>query len=301
LRMTSHQHPYYQEGQRIVASLQRLPNLKHLSILPPRDGTRSASSESVLGHVLAWVEKNRPMLQSLYVSMETVSLKCLSGLKNLRSLHLAGFSLTSPEATSQLLGEMKCLQELIVVGPPEGLRWRQSLGYDLRLVQSITPNVIRKMNPLRSVTLCELNDTQSQPPAFLTKGLLVALYQSHCDTLQDLRLSSATAPDASIQEFIVAFLMSTTNIRSLAFGWQNIQVDFLDCLPATIQRLEVAVQSTAHAQAVLERLMMIMYRLRYLRRVTFHLINPVQQVVPEHEKEEVSFAMPMQSMSMYVC
>jgi hypothetical protein len=128
--------------------------------------------------------------------------------------------------------------------------------------------------------------------------MVKALYEVHRQSLRVLKISANTAPSEAFVEYLSAFLMGTLNIEALSLTWPDIETTFVDCIPNSAQRLELAVASRDKAQAILDHLLLQVYRLRYLRDIKFHIINPAHEVSSEHKESDSNpsaFSMPIQN------
>ena len=113
-----------------------------------------------------------------------------------------------------------------------------------------------------------------------------------------LKISTSATPKPSFVAFLSAFLMATPSMQDLSLTWHNMEVEFVDCFPASIRRLELAVASQVAAQAIVDRLISISYRLRYLRRIKFCIINQVTEASVEGGKEgPLVFSLPIQGLA----
>lgn len=149
----------------------------------------------------------------------------------------------------------------------------QQLRHQSKIAQSATHQLFEQISPLKHLTLTEVTDPKTQTGVFLTTRTLKALYEIHRKSLRTLDLCSMQTPSPAFTAFLSAFLMATPNLRHLRLAWPQIEAPFLDCLPPSLSRLELAVGCITEAQTVLDRLVAMSYRLRFLRDVQFELTN----------------------------
>jgi hypothetical protein len=127
-----------------------------------------------------------------------------------------------------------------------------------------------------------------------------AIYDTHLDSLQELDISSTETPDQAFLQFLSAVLTSTKNIRDLRLTWPNLDVPFIDCVPASIQRLALAVSSNLEARVIVDRLRSIHYRLPYLKYIRFEVINGNAKTLITQGKERhpMGIALPIQNLAL---
>jgi hypothetical protein len=268
LPISSRQHPYFHEIEKVTRSLASMPTVRNLSILRPVGQLQNPPSRDFFESICSWVHENYRQLQSLSISVENTSLGFLRCLRNLRMLSFSGFSATQPEELLNILSQLGHLEELKVIGPLHGFRRRQRYGYQHRfVVQSFTDAVLRGMRPLKSLTVCEVSVPTHDEPSFLTEDVLEALYMTHRDSLRELSVLSETPLDHSVDSLLRAFLMSTLMLTKLSVGWSEMDVSFFDSLPTTLRQLEVGISDISFRQPVMDRLNSLDDRLRHLRSI----------------------------------
>ncbi|KAJ9607974.1 hypothetical protein H2200_008053 [Cladophialophora chaetospira] len=250
--------------------------------------------------VLNWVTEHYPRLQSLKLDIEQCHIDCLGSLRQLKSLCWTGYSATSPTRTADVLAKLTNLEELTVIGPPPGLQLLQRHDCQKNIVQSVTHQLFERIKPLKRLTLAQITDSKTDSSVFFTSKTMKALYEIHNQSLKALTISSSTVPDSAFVEYLSAFLLGTVNIQELSLTWPEMQTSVVDCVPNTIRRLEIAVGSGKEAQSIIERLEMMVYRLRDLQHITFQIINPVHKApfnIREEKSPLLAFGMPIQNLS----
>ena len=291
-------HPYLVEINRIKCALERLPGLTSLALLKSSSPNKNTPSSIVTTSTLNWAAEKYSNLRSMRIDIEACHLDSLAAFPELTTLRLTGFSETSSVRTAEVLGNLKNLEELHVVGPPQGLQIRQRHGHQIRIVQSVTHQVFERLNPLKRLTLIEVAEPRTEAGIFLSSKMLKALFDVHRESLRMLKISTSATPKPSFVAFLSAFLMATPSMQDLSLTWHNMEVEFVDCFPASIRRLELAVASQVAAQAIVDRLISISYRLRYLRRIKFCIINQVTEASVEGGKEgPLVFSLPIQGLA----
>ncbi|KAK5056008.1 hypothetical protein LTR84_012559 [Exophiala bonariae] len=211
-------------------------------------------------------------LQRLRIDFEYCQLLSLTNCRELVSLQLAGFSETSALHTAEVLSGLNSLDSLSIIGPPRGLRIRPGPGDQSKIVQSIDHHVLNRIRPLKRLVIKEGADAKFGH-VFLTTRMLGSLYDRHSQSLRMLYISSSLTPDTAFTTFLEVLLMEAPNIRELSLTWPSMQVAFVECVPASVQRLSLLVSSHTEAQAFVDRLQAIRYRLPYLRHIRFEVKN----------------------------
>lgn len=270
LAISSQQHPYFDEIERVTRSLTSMSNVKQLSIMRPIERQQNPPSRDFFDSLCSWVQKHYTQLHGLTISVEHTSLRFVSHLRLLRTLEFSGFSVTQPEEMVDILSRLPSLDELRIIGPPRGLCRRQRYGYQHRfVVQSFTDSVLHGMRPLKKLSICEFCVPTYDDPTFLTNEVLKALYLTHRDSIRQLTVHSETSLDPSVESLLMAFLMSTKTLTTLSIGWPGMNNLILDSLPIGLCHLTVTVSGLHSQQLFRNRLRSLDSRLRYLRSIHF--------------------------------
>lgn len=286
------QHPYLVEIRQIVNALARLPNLTNLSLLSPPNPAQGAPSNLVLSGIMAKATSQyTTTLQRLRIDFDSCRLESLTACRELNSLQLVGFSETNAGHTAEILARLDSLERLIIIGPPRGLHMRQGHGHQSKIVQSIDHRVLARIQPLKHLVIKEAAEAKSGH-VFLTTNMLGSIYDRHSESLRVLHISSSLAPDVAFTTFLEALLMMTPNIRELALTWPGMQVAFVECVPASVQRLSLLVTSYTDAQAFVDRLQAIQYRLPFLRHIRFEVVNGMHETCSAPAISSLSSPLP---------
>ena len=297
-------HPYVLEIDRVTAALSEFPGVIHLELLRPTDVRKSLPSSIVTTQVLQWIAQNYTRLQSIKLDAEECHIDCFGSLTKLRSIRLTGYSETSSLRTADVLSRISGLEELIVTGPAHNLQASQQHVWQPRVVQSIAHHTLQRIRPLKRLTLVENTDTRMDSDGLLTSRMIKALFEVHQESLKVLKISSRFPPKTAFVKYLSAFLLEATNVETLSLTWPEMELTFVDCIPNSVRRLELAVTSRDEARATLDRLQLMAYRLRYLRDVKFHIINPVHESSTGAQADKLVsplvFTMPIQNLSTYV-
>ncbi|OQV06809.1 hypothetical protein CLAIMM_11331 [Cladophialophora immunda] len=288
------QHPYLQEIHRITSALGKLPSVTHLSLLRPLESGRNTPSSIVMTQVLNWIAEHYPQLHVLKLDIEQCHIGCLGTFEELQSLQFSGFSETSSTRTAEVLSKLTSLESLSVIGPPRGLLMRQRHGYQTRIAQSATHQLFERIRPLKCVTLTQITDPKTDKSIFLDLKTMKALYDVHRESLEVLKISSSTTPASTFVEFLSALLLGTPKMQELSLTWPNMEITLVDFISSSIQRLEFAIESTEQAKAIVDRLVLMQYRLRYLRRIKFNVINEVIESSTAEQGKSSHLASPCQ-------
>lgn len=265
-------HPYVLESEAMLSCLRTMPNLKHFSLLPPRQRNRNPAPREFVQHLLAQMPQHTRQLESLSISTDLKSLDFLTDISRLRFLQSSGCSdIDSPSATS-VMSHMPCLQELAIIGPSTAFLRRQKCSLQKGAILAINPDVLSNMQPLKRLTIRDLSPPEN--PTFLTKDMLMAVFETHRTSLQLLALSSSSQPSAEVLGSLKAMLISLSVLRDLQLEWPEVETDFFsEYLPPSLQSLTIAVQHSAHAQNIIDGLKSANIRLPHLRDVRFNLAD----------------------------
>jgi len=148
---------------------------------------------------------------------------------------------------------------------------RQRHGHQYRIVQSAAHQLFEQIKPLRRLEVNEVAEPDAEGGVFLSSKTMTALYEIHRDHLTALHISANRPPPASFVAVLAAFFMAAPSLRELRLTWPKTELALIGCLPGSVQNLELAVASAVEARAVMERLASMASRLRFLRRIKFHV------------------------------
>lgn len=297
--MQPSEHPYLLEGELILSCLRLMPNIKHLSLHPPRQRNRSLAPRDLVQYLLTQIPRVVKQLKSLSVSTDITSLDFLLDMPQLQSLRFSGCSETESQSASLVMKQMLCLQELVIVGPSTAFLRRQKCGLQKGPIAAITPDVICNVQGLKRLTIRDMTPAGSS--VFLTREMLMAIFDVHRYTLQTLCISSLSQPSTTVLNLLKAVVISLPALQDLQLEWPNITSDFLsDCLPSSIQDLAVTVRCGTHAQDLVDELNSSLHRLPHLRTLHLNLISPANQAGLPLEKQASSFVLPIQAGRRYV-
>ncbi|KAK5411080.1 hypothetical protein LTR06_005970 [Exophiala xenobiotica] len=297
--MPAHQHPYLVEIDRITRALVMLPSVTRLALLRPSDTNKTTPASIVVTGVLKWAAQYYTKLQHLKVEIESCRLDSLSGFHELRSLRIPGCSESGSVRTADILGKLGYLEELEICGPSPGLQLRQKhAAYQSKIVQSATHRVFEQVKPLKRLRLSEVAHPDGKASALLTPKTVKAMYEIHKDSLRVLHISANDPPPEAFVAYISAFLIAAPDIQELRISWPKMEVSFVDCLPNSVRQLEMATSSPEKAQAIVDRLAVMKYRLRVLQRLKFSIINQPAEVQASGDKQDaMSFSPPIQTLA----
>lgn len=271
------EHPYILESVAILACVRTMPSLRHFSLLPPRQKNQNPAPRELVQHLLTQIPQHLKYLESLSVSTDLKSLDFLAEMPRLRSLRYSGCSDTDSESATRIFSQMSSLQELSIIGPSPAFLKRQRCSLQKGAIIVLTPDVLSRMPPLKRLTIRDIGPPGN--PTFFTKKMLMVIYESHRSTLQSLCLSSKSQPSIETVGMLKAVLMSLPMLSEVSFEWPNVETELIaEHLPPTVQSLTVAVQSTVHAQDMVDGLLSAAIRLPYLREVRFNLVGGAEQL-----------------------
>ncbi|KAI9795618.1 MAG: hypothetical protein M1833_006939 [Piccolia ochrophora] len=235
---------YEADISRLTATLKSLPNLQDLTVykqmISEPDHIRSFH-RSFYGSV----SQQCTSLRNFCFYSDQVSLEFLGSLRNLRTLRFTGFSTSTPKGSLKILRKLTRLEGLELFGPPPALGFQHRPGFKgTKVVQSITPEVIQGMRPLRLFTICEVHDTKgAEDETFLNEKMLLALRSAHRRTLDRLKISTDFMPSPATVNAMVD-LLSASTIHELELGWPGLDEEIFDALPRSLSSLQINVGSS---------------------------------------------------------
>lgn len=297
--MPADQHPYLVEIDRITRALAKLPSVTRLAVLRPSDANKTIPASIVVTGVLKWAAQHYTKLQHLRVEIESCRLDSLSGFRELRSLRMPGCSESGSVRIADVLSKLGYLEELDICGPSPGLQLRKKhAAYQSKIVQSATHRLFEQVKPLKRLRLSEVIDSNGKASALLTPKTVKALYEIHKDSLRVLHISANDPPSEAFVAYISAFLIAAPDLQELRIAWPKMEVSFLDCLPNSVRQLEMATASHEKAQAIVDRLAAMKYRLQRLQKLKFSIINQPAEIQASGDKQDaISFSLPIQTLA----
>lgn len=158
--------------------------------------------------ILEMVSIACPKMQTLIISnsSERLDLSCLTNFHNLQHLNFNGRFSNSLEDALQIIKSLKYLDTLTLVRlNPSKTIWPESN------ISSITPDIIGKMNPLRTLSIMHLSP---QVPSDLLSTPLVQALANHKDTLRSLIIDVSYRVDEELMQGLLAFI-STSYLTDL--------------------------------------------------------------------------------------
>ena len=269
-----------QQSSRLIASLSKLSNISEVSLRYPLDATTESSLGVVSSKIIYFVGSNYSRLESLNVEVEKVCLNGCAFMTNLKSLRFSGFSKTDAEDMSAVLSQMKCLKELTVIGPGHMQRWQARSGVSPLLQQSVTPTVLRRTSPLRSLTLCETLQDGPMSHPFFNKDMFTAIHAGHRRTLRELHLASDRTPESSLLDAVSFLLESLPNVIHLSLAWPRFDPVTLEAISSSTVTLEVAADDAIHGCMLLHCLADNAFHLPQLRSVRLNVIQGLEDPKP---------------------
>ncbi|KZF22688.1 hypothetical protein L228DRAFT_238607 [Xylona heveae TC161] len=249
---------YISELDNLIYALSLLPNVRRLTIYKQLPSKDSIPCRELYRLFFPHIGQLFPQLGDLSFFSEHVPLETfLPRLPRLRKLRFTGFSPTSPTRTLDVLGALKFLDTLELVGPPPGMSYtnrnRQasdSLDYLLtptrhrhgtQVLLSITPEVVAGLKPLKHVVIHEIKEiydttpyhaashlppastsssrSSTTPGIFLTSTFLSALYRSHVSSLISLKIHSDIPLSSTTLEALRLLLSTSTTLKELVLVW----------------------------------------------------------------------------------
>lgn len=240
-----------QELEKLEHALTRLTSLCSLTVDPVQTDTpRSHQRLALCSSFLRLVARLSPRLRRLSFTSDKHSLACVQGLRNLQSLHISGCLRNSPAETLEVLFSLPQLTELEV---DNTFRLYDSVGvyHGRQPGLSFTPDVLRKMRPLKSFGIYDFGWTTITPTdgskqrlpedqgVFVNPEMFQALYDTHLTSLEKLRISDDGSPEIQMADAFQTFLKAS-RIRHLETSIPAIVSSiYVDFLPWTLRSLHV--------------------------------------------------------------
>ncbi|KAI9793456.1 MAG: hypothetical protein M1835_007255 [Candelina submexicana] len=233
---------YEEDVTRLLKALSYLPSVKNLTIYKPEFGVSTWDPcRDLYLSLFSLVARQYNKLKRLSFFMDELPLTFLTSLQSLRSLRFTGFSTSTPAEALAALRSLPLLKEIELFGPPPQLDFKQRIGYaGARRVQSITPDVLLRLEPLESFTICEIRDEMAASPAFFSEDTFRALFKTHRRSLQRLRISlDFKPPETDVGAF--ARFVSSSSLQELEIGWPGLDDEVLQCLPSSLRQLQISI------------------------------------------------------------
>lgn len=281
----SEEHPYVVETNRILGALFRLPNISRLRVSGPQDPSMSPPSGLLTTSVLSWAGAHYLKLDQLGIDLGSFQLDSLSGCGNLKTLEIQGVSESSTMDLLKWCSQLSCLKSLTIHGFQQGLQLRHQPGFHNKFKRPSSQKGLAHFPPLKRLSIHEYLGP-SHVGSWLTTKVLQSLHGCLGEHLKLLHLSCNQTPPALVLGAIAAFLGSTQSLCTLRLMWPGIQVSFLDCIPSSVTRLELAATSSDDGQNIVDRFMATQSRVPRFEQVKFDLIHDSSMVDDEQKKND---------------
>jgi len=182
-------------------------------------------------------------LQELTVFSNLVSLEYIRKFRDLRTLRFTGYSWSTPTETADILCSLKNLDSVIIFRYPDHYdRDNSILTAALPAYKSLTPEVIEKLNPLKTFQVQHMTSDVSS--LHITVPMINAL-RVHIDSLRSLSISSDRPHRMDVVRSIMQFTASS-NLRYLNLSlWFGPLIGYLDLstfIPRTIKHGEASLK-----------------------------------------------------------
>jgi hypothetical protein len=266
------QHPYDVEAARITSALRKMPKVTSFSLVQSQSRSKIQAPRLLLNNVLSWVGQHYPNLFELRVDGSDLSLEHMASYRRLRRLHLSPWSGTPGARTAIILARMTDLEELHIVSRGGQGHYFQSQAP----CQSVDSETLRRIHPLKSLTVRDLVHTNHQDTPFLTSDTIQAINGQHSSSLQNLQICSVSPLQREAVDDLAANIRNLRQIQSLVLAWPGLEPCFLNCLPSTTWSLEILVSDAEHAMKMMQVLMAIKSRLPKLSKVGFVSLKSCQ-------------------------
>ncbi|OCL11703.1 hypothetical protein AOQ84DRAFT_180532 [Glonium stellatum] len=240
---------YEKELENLARALRKLPNIRSFAILKPKPSQmHSYLYREFLCSFSALVGKCYLKLRHLTLHEDQQTLAFLVSMQSLRKFRFSGSSITSPAETLSILSQMPQLTELEIFTQPHVKlvgEYRPDPSYGR--YQSLTPDVLRSIRPLKSFAIHERSGLDVSATAFFNPAIFDALRDSHGFSLRTLRLSLDFTPDLSSFSAFRQFI-TESSVQHLEIDWPDLEPEALDgLLPRSLRSLCVSVESSTSA------------------------------------------------------
>lgn len=273
LSFSSSLHPLFQECQRITGHLSKMPSITSLSLLPPRERARYPPPDLVEG-VLDFACKQWPNLSSLSLLLDNMSLTYLRHFTKLNTLHLTGFSLSSPPEAAQILSSLSHLSKLSLTAPYARPMQEVKFFRGRRIVQSFVSSTVQHVGSLRSLAMSERLDISRDVPALVNHEMFIAARDLLAVKLTHLRIAAAMALDQAVISDIGEILKVARSLKVAEMGWHNLEPnDVLAKLPESVFDVSIALPSSRCSSSTVKSLRPSLIGLPNLRHLNLCIID----------------------------
>ncbi|KAF2497534.1 hypothetical protein BU16DRAFT_317176 [Lophium mytilinum] len=219
------------------STLKTLRNLRILRINhgPSYPGSFTLRWDLELTLLHSMIAAACPGLQDLTYPSRPLPMDFLTSFPELRALQFEGFSSTPAAAALPILQGHKHLDSLALYGFPSlyGSHHSNRSGPDDG--SSITPDVVKAMNPLRSFEIAHMSSDGNSP--YLTSEMVVAM-RAHCSTLRRLKVHSGVALETEVLMDLLIFIKASrlTELYLAIYLPEDMEdIDIEAHLPSTIK------------------------------------------------------------------
>ena len=259
------EHPYELELRRITIALGRLSNIRRVSIVSPGASDKNPAPQMIVEGVLEWVAQNSPKLHHLRVDSSNVLLEPLRSCRSLRSLCISAFAPTTASRAEAIFDQLPDLVDLEIIASS----WQSSYFMHQTPTPAITPEVIRGLRPLQSLTIHDCAVPYINKAIFLDVDMVRVIGEVHGASLTHFSVSSTASLEPWVSFYLAENLRVMTRVHTLSLILPIIDFRILDCLPPTLWSLELLVSGLSHAQVMIDKLQSLGQQLPVLRRVKF--------------------------------
>ncbi|KAI9736351.1 MAG: hypothetical protein M1834_001237 [Cirrosporium novae-zelandiae] len=268
---SKHKQPslYSREIERLRPTLALFYNVKEFKIYKPRSNEIPPDSEMYEG-VLHKINNLFPKLERLSLYIDKIPMSSVARIRTLKSLCFTGFSVASPEELAAALQRIPHFEAIELHGPPTRLGCSQRHSHRRKkVVQTMTPSVLKAIPPLKSYTIFEDKDSDRDGPVFLNSKLWRTLRDYH-GSLKTLRIQTDVSM-ASEGRSAFRDLLRSSSLRELAVCWSSHEdgVKDVGALPKSLRVLELSISHREkEARKVAEALISRRKDLRRLSELT---------------------------------
>ncbi|KPI41232.1 uncharacterized protein AB675_8172 [Cyphellophora attinorum] len=264
--------PYTTEIQRLDKALSQLQALASITLARPYEPLANSAplllAEGVLDSIV-----NLPNIIQLSLNIDNYYLDRVPNLHKLTHLRISGFSHSTPEGTELAFTRMSSLQELHI--HPSGNIMREPFfhcGGDP--MQSITPRVIARMQPLRVLMIMDPPEATKDKSPFLTTEMFDAIAVKHGPHLKRLTVGSLHVISGAAVDAMKSLLRATAQLIRLTLAFpEAARRDIIEAAVTMnhLTEMGILVVDQAEADVAFEQLEMAGQRgpLKALREVTF--------------------------------
>lgn len=240
---------HFEDVQRMVTCLARLPNVTELKLLCPELFVDDECMEGYSLTLAAWLATNYNQVESLSLTVKFITLDFIAAFRNLHILSFCGYSLTAAADAVPIFRQLDHLESLTLTRPMA----RIAKADDWTMIKrSIDGEVLRSIKPLKVLTLadyCEDTDDGDsylgsvRPPKLMNEDIFCALSERHGDSVQNLTIESSYILAPPVLRAMLSFFDSAIALQTLCLDLVDADIGNLTRLSKTIRDIQIEISS----------------------------------------------------------